>query len=77
MLVIATAQPHAVRQMIDTARTLNPDIEVVVRSHNAHEAELLALEPGSVVFLGEQELARAMVRHVLARVVPSAPGAAH
>ena len=77
MLVIATAQPHAVRQMIETARTLNPDIEVVVRSHNEHEAELLAREAGSVVFLGEQELARAMVRHVLARVVPAAPGAAH
>ena len=77
MLVIATAQPHAVRQMIETARTLNPDIEVVVRSHNEHEAELLAREAGSIVFLGEQELARSMVRHVLSRVVPAVQGATH
>ncbi|HIV69779.1 MAG TPA: Kef family K(+) transporter [Candidatus Aquabacterium excrementipullorum] len=77
MLVIATAQPLAVRQMIETARTLNPQIEVVVRSHNEHEAELLAREAGSTVFLGEQELARAMVRHVLSRVVPAVQGSAH
>lgn len=68
MLVIATPQTLEVRQMIETARTLNPAIEVALRSHNAEEAALLEQEHGSRVFVGERELARAMTRHVLERV---------
>jgi monovalent cation:H+ antiporter-2, CPA2 family len=68
MLVIATPQTLEVRRMIATARTLNPTIEVAVRSHNAEEAALLERENGSRVFVGESELAHAMTRHVLERV---------
>jgi len=67
MLVIAVPDALGVRQMISTARTLNPDIEVVVRMHNEDEARLLEQEHAGTVFLGEQELAQAMVRHVLQR----------
>ncbi|XAH21404.1 YbaL family putative K(+) efflux transporter [Xylophilus sp. GW821-FHT01B05] len=67
MLVIAVPDALGVRQMITTARTLNPDIEVVVRMHNEDEARLLEQEHVGTVFLGEQELAQAMVRHVLQR----------
>ena len=38
MLVIATPDAMNVRQMIETARTLNPAIETVVRTHNEEEA---------------------------------------
>ncbi len=38
MLVIATPDTFDVRQMVETARTLNPGIEIVVRSHNEEEA---------------------------------------
>jgi CPA2 family monovalent cation:H+ antiporter-2 len=38
MLVIATPQTLEVRQMVETARSLNPKVDVVVRSHNAEEA---------------------------------------
>jgi CPA2 family monovalent cation:H+ antiporter-2 len=68
MLVIATPQTVQVRQMMETARTLNPSIEVVVRSHNEAEASLLARDSGAHVFVGEKELARAMTVHVLERV---------
>ena len=44
MLVIATPQTVEVRQMVETARALNPDIEVAVRSHNDEEAQLLQRE---------------------------------
>ncbi len=67
MLVIATPDTLNVRQMIATARTLNPEIETVVRTHNEEEATLLRQENAGTVFLGEQELAQAMVRHVLAQ----------
>jgi monovalent cation:H+ antiporter-2, CPA2 family len=67
MLVIATQDTQNVRQMIATARALNPTIETVVRTHSAAEADLLRQENAGTVFLGEQELAQAMARHVLDR----------
>jgi len=70
LLVIATPQTVAVRRMVETARTLNPAIEVVLRSHNSEEAALLESEQAGKVFVGEQELARSMVAYVLARVAP-------
>ena len=68
MLVIATPQTLEVRQMIETARLLNPNIEVAVRSHNEQEALLLEREGAGKVFVGESELARSMTSYVLARV---------
>ena len=65
VLVVATAETLHVRQMIEAARTLNPAIVTVVRSHNEHEAELLQHELSATVFLGEHELAQAMAREVL------------
>jgi CPA2 family monovalent cation:H+ antiporter-2 len=67
-LVIATPETVQVRRMVEIARQLNPDIEVLVRSHNAQEAELLRKEGAGKVFVGEHELGRAMVDHVLATV---------
>ena len=44
MLVIATPDTLDVRQMAETASLLNPDIEIVVRTHNEAEGELLRSE---------------------------------
>jgi CPA2 family monovalent cation:H+ antiporter-2 len=68
MLVVATPQTVEVRRMAETARTLNPDIEIVVRSHNAEEAALLEHDGTGKVFVGEDELAHAMTAHVVERV---------
>ncbi len=65
LLVIAVPDALGVRRMIETARTLNPQVQVAVRSHNADEAKRLAAEGGTRVFLGEEELAQAMLRHAL------------
>lgn len=67
ILVIATPDTFAARQMIETARALNPSIEVVVRTHSAEEAELLHREHAGKTFIGEYELAFAMTRYVLDR----------
>jgi len=75
MLVIATPQTLEVRQMVETARALNPAIEIVVRSHNAEEAALLENEKAGKVFVGESELASAMAGHVLRQVGAPAPAA--
>jgi CPA2 family monovalent cation:H+ antiporter-2 len=67
MLVVATPDTIDVRQMTRIARTLNSGIETVVRTHNEEEAGLLEREAAGKVFLGEDQLARGMVRHVLER----------
>ena len=79
MLVIATPDTLSARQMIATARMLNPRIKTVVRTHSEAEARLMAEEDQDqvkdeqvAVFLSEKELARAMVRHVVEHSQPSA-----
>jgi len=64
-LVVAVPDTFDVRRMVDTARTLNPGIDIVVRSHNAEDAALLVEEGAGRVFLGENELADGMTRYVL------------
>jgi CPA2 family monovalent cation:H+ antiporter-2 len=68
LLVIAIPDSFQARQMIEAARTLNPAIETVVRTHSEEEAELLRKENAGKVFMGEHELAVGMTRHVLERV---------
>jgi monovalent cation:H+ antiporter-2, CPA2 family len=71
MLVIAIPDSFQARQIIEAARTLNPGIETVVRTHSEEEAELLRRENVGKVFMGEHELAVGMARHVLERVAPA------
>jgi monovalent cation:H+ antiporter-2, CPA2 family len=72
MLVIATPDTVHVRQMIETARLLNPSIEVIVRTHSEDESELLAADGFGKIFFGEEELAKGMVRHIFDRFAPKA-----
>jgi CPA2 family monovalent cation:H+ antiporter-2 len=73
-LVVATPETVLVRKMISVARQLNPGIQVVIRSHNLQEAELLERDEAGTVFVGEIELARAMTEHVL-KAVATKPAA--
>jgi CPA2 family monovalent cation:H+ antiporter-2 len=72
MLVIATPDTLDVRRMVEIARTVNPRIETVVRTHSEEEATLLEKENVGKVFLGEHELARSMIQDVLDRYAKGA-----
>jgi len=67
MLVIAIPDTLDVRRMIEVARTVNPRIETLVRTHSEEEAVLLEKEHAGKVFLGEHELAHSMIQFVLDR----------
>ncbi len=67
LLVIATPDTLNVRRMIEIARTVNPRIETVVRTHSEQEAELLEKEGAGKIFLGEHELASSMNQYILGR----------
>ena len=79
MLVVATPDLLNVRQMVDTARTLNPGIEIVLRTHSENESDMLRMDGVGTVFYGEEELAKGMTRHVLERFAPGveAPAETH
>jgi CPA2 family monovalent cation:H+ antiporter-2 len=66
LLVIATPDMVKVRRMVEIARTLNPRINTVLRTHSDEEAQLLRQENLGEVFMGEHELALAMTRYILA-----------
>jgi CPA2 family monovalent cation:H+ antiporter-2 len=68
VLVIATPDAFNVRKVVETARTLNPPIEVIVRTHSEDEAGMLRRESVGTVFMGEDELAKGMTRHLLERM---------
>jgi monovalent cation:H+ antiporter-2, CPA2 family len=72
MLVVATPDAINVRQMAETARTLNPGIEIVLRTHSEEESQMLSKDTIGTVFFGEEELAKGMTGHVLERFVPAA-----
>lgn len=78
MLVVATPDLFNLRQMAETARTLNPGIEIVLRTHSEDESVLLCKDGIGKVFFGEEELAKGMTHHVLerlgAQVGKSSPG---
>lgn len=75
MLVIAIPDTFNIRQMIKTARTLNPTIEILVRTHNDEESRLFSQEGAGKVFLGEHELAKSMSEYIFTRYGVSAVAA--
>lgn len=66
MVVVATPDIIDLPRMMSCARALNPGVEVIVRTHNEEEAELLG-ELVTAVFYAERELAQRMGEHVLKR----------
>jgi len=72
VLIIATPETLQVRPMVDIARALNQNVRILIRSHNSEEAALLERDGAGSVFVGERELADAIVRAVQQAV--RAPG---
>lgn len=80
MLVIATADIFNIRSMISTARTLNPQIEIVARIQNQEEADLLRQEIKGLFFVCEEALGQNMSQYILDQFGPctkAAPTPAH
>ncbi|WP_157263459.1 YbaL family putative K(+) efflux transporter [Azohydromonas aeria] len=72
MLVIAVPGTVDVLPMVEIARLLNPDIEVVLRGGGEDEAAFIQRAQAGAVFTAEEALGRVMSAHVLERL-----GAAH
>jgi CPA2 family monovalent cation:H+ antiporter-2 len=68
VLVVAVPDTSRVRRMVEIARTLNPPIEILLRTHSDEEAALFTRENLGRVFMGEEELASAMAVFALGRL---------
>ena len=65
LLIISTSDVVKVRQMIQTARTLNPAIAILISADNEAEAELLRSETDVEVFVAIDELAKGISKKAL------------
>ncbi len=70
MLVITPPDSMRARRMVETARALNPKVEILLRTLSEDEARLLRQEGPGTVFLGKEELSRSMSTQVLDRMRP-------
>ncbi|WP_028389005.1 cation:proton antiporter [Legionella fairfieldensis] len=67
MLMIAISDTVHARKMIRYAYQLNPEIEIIVRTHDEEEAQLLQKEITGKVFFAEGEIAKNMGEYALNR----------
>jgi CPA2 family monovalent cation:H+ antiporter-2 len=65
VLVVATPDASQIRRMVETARALNPRLDVLLRTHTDGETEILRRDGMGTVFMGEAELARAMTDRIV------------
>ncbi|HYW49354.1 MAG TPA: cation:proton antiporter, partial [Gemmatimonadaceae bacterium] len=65
LLVIATPEPYHARHIISMARSRNPGIEIIVRTHSDEEQTLFERLGVSRAMMGERELAFGMAYHSL------------
>jgi monovalent cation:H+ antiporter-2, CPA2 family len=68
LLVIATSDPVNLRQIADIARALNPNIEIIMRTHCKDDAQMIQTDGLGTAFFAEDELAKGMSRHILERM---------
>lgn len=67
ILVITTSNLLNIRKMCTVARTLNPKIEIAIRTENEEEALLLKQDITGRFFFNEREIAHGMSRYILHR----------
>ena len=65
LLVVAIPDPLATRHIVEEARRVNPDLEIIARTHSEEEWAYLSDGRVSEAILGERELAAAMIRSTL------------
>ena len=63
--VVTPLDSFQVRQLVQSARQVNPDARIMVRTHNESEREFLESQEGEITVMGDPELGLTMTRHIL------------
>lgn len=69
MLVIATPDTLDVRKIAETAKILQPNIQIVVRVNSESESQLLNSEHIGKIFYGKEELANSMCKFIVEKYI--------
>ena len=79
LVVAAAPDAYQTRAILALARKLNPDVEVVARTHSDEERAFLEANGAAQAMVGERELAVSLARHALrrARETDVSSGASH
>ncbi len=64
-LLVAIPEAFHAGQIVEQARAANPTLEIVARAHSDAEVEHMMRHGASLTIMGEREIARAMLEHVL------------
>ena len=67
LVVVATPDAYQTRAVLALARTLNPSVEIVARTHSDTEREFLEGHGAAQALVGERELAVSLTRAALRR----------
>jgi monovalent cation:H+ antiporter-2, CPA2 family len=68
LLVVAAPDAYQARAILDLARRLNPDLEVIARTHSDAERAWLEQHGAAQALVGERELAVSLTRSALRRL---------
>lgn len=60
-IIVAVPNPFEARRIVETARTIKPEIKVLVRAHNDEEMEYFNSQNVDLAVMGPREVARRMV----------------
>lgn len=63
-IAVAIPDPFGARQIVETARQLNPNIKVLVRAHNDDEMEYFYEQDVDLALTGPREIGRRMVEYI-------------
>ena len=67
LLVVAAPDAYQARAILEVARRMNPDAEILVRTHSDEEREFLQGHGAAQALVGERELAVSLTRAALRR----------
>jgi CPA2 family monovalent cation:H+ antiporter-2 len=68
LLVVAVPDPYQARAIIEQARSINPTIETVARTHSESERSYLERHGVGLALIGEHELAFGLAHYTLMRM---------
>lgn len=67
-LIVTAFDAMRIQQMVETTQILNPQVEVLISTHDVEDAARLQRENAGIIFLGEQELANNITQHILQKL---------
>ena len=65
LVVVAAPDAYQTRAILELARRLNPNVEIIARTHSDEERAFLEANGAEIALVGERELAVSLTRHAL------------